>query len=431
MDVKLPNLGDGVSAATVLSVLVSVGDIIAVDQPIVELETDKAVASIPSPHSGKVQAILVKSGDTVRTGTLVLTLEGASKTELSSDTPKAAAPVAPKAPASGQPSVSAGSAPVYTPASGGTVAPASPAIRRMAVLTGLDLARVEATGRGGRIEWEDVQRYVTWLQHAAFQAPQAGASTGAPVAAASPFPLVELEDMSKYGPVRREKVSSLRQKIGKKMWESWVTVPHVTQFDEADLSNLMALREKMNKKLKSKGVKLTVTALIVKALTQSLKAFPVFNSSYDAATGELIFKSYYHIGVAVDTPSGLMVPVIRDVDQKDVAAVGAELGQLAEKARNRQVSLDDLKGGTFTVSNLGGLGVGPFTPIINVPEVAILALSKTVMKPVIENGKLAEKPMLPLGLSYDHRVIDGADGARFIRHLVDGLQSISEADLEG
>ena len=276
----------------------------------------------------------------------------------------------------------------------------------------------------------DLKNYIQYLQSLASQ-PRSGAyspkASAAGVAAASP-------DFSKVGPVHKKAVSSLRQKIGQKMLESWTTIPHVTQFEEADITSLMALRKKYAPLYENKGGRLTLTSFVIKAAVIALKKYPVFNASLDEGTQEVVYKDYYHLGVAVDTEAGLIVPVLKDADKKDLLQISKELESLAEKTRTRKVSLDDLKGGSFTISNLGGIGGTFFTPIINKPELAILGVGKGVLKPVVIKEKTKQsvdaRLLLPLGLSYDHRVIDGADGARFIRALAEALENFNEKDVK-
>lgn len=435
MDIRLPNLGDGVSEATVLSVMVSVGDTVSQDDTILELETDKAVAPIPAPEDGKVQEIKVKEGDKVSEGSLVMIFEGdASASSAAGPTPSstaapASAPVAAQTPAQ----LSVTPAPSQTVASyvpqSGEVAPTSPSIRTFAAMFGIDLMRIPGSGRGGRITVDDVRAYVSHIQAAAFQSPPQASSNAVLPTPTGPKALDI--DFSKWGTIRKEKVTSLRTKIGEKMSEAWATIPHVTQYDHADITHVMALRKKYNPEYDKKNARITVTVFVLKALASVLKAFPNFNASYDEATSEMIYKEYIHLGVAVDTEAGLIVPVIRDVDKKSVLQLSKELAEVAEKARDRKLGLDDLKGGTFTVSNLGSLGVNAFTPIVNHPEVAILGLSRGVKTPVYnKNGELEPRLLMPLSLSYDHRVIDGADGARFTRAVIDEIEQFDEALLK-
>jgi pyruvate dehydrogenase E2 component (dihydrolipoamide acetyltransferase) len=308
--------------------------------------------------------------------------------------------------------------------SSGFAPPAAPSIRKMASELGIDLGRVRGSERGGRIILQDVANYIRYLQSVVFSGGAAPAG-----AAQAPKPVAESIDFSKWGPVTKKPLTSLRKKIAEKMQESWTTIPHVTQNDEADVTAVMALVKKYAPDYEKKGVKLTLTAVILKACTVALKKFPGFNASLDEAAGELVLKNYYHVGVAVDTEQGLIVPVLRDVDKKDLLRISKELGELAEKTRQRKVGMDDLKGGTFTVSNLGGIGGQHFTPIINKPEVAILGVSRGMAKAVVIDKKIEQRVLMPLSLSYDHRVVDGADGARFIRELVQAIEKFPEDEL--
>ena len=424
MDIKLPFLGDGIDSATVLSVLVSPGDSVDKDQSIMELETDKAVAPVPSPSSGKIDQIKVQAGDTVSTGMLVATLVGGISKPSSSPPPQSSPEVSsthametPVVDSSSVVQASASTAQYHFVSSSGQEPPCSPSIRKIALDLGLDLARVKGTGRGGRIVLDDVRSYLSFLQVTAFSPAKSTSAESSQSISSGPKPLTI--DFSKWGSVTIDKVSTMRQKISEKMTESWQTVPHVTQQDDANVTHVMALRKKYKTKYEKKNAGLTITGISLKALVTALKEFPHFNASFDAATGNLITKNYYHIGVAVDTEYGLIVPVIRDVDKKSVFQLSLELGELAQKARDRKLGMDDLQGGTFTLSNLGGLGVSYFTPIINTPEVAILGM-----------GRGKDKSTLPLCLSYDHRVIDGADGARFIKTFIGALENFPEKDIK-
>jgi pyruvate dehydrogenase E2 component (dihydrolipoamide acetyltransferase) len=307
----------------------------------------------------------------------------------------------------------------------------------MAMDLGIDLTRVRGTEAGGRISMGDLRAYVQQLQSFLDRPASQGAVMPAAVPSAVPAGPVKISiDFSKWGTVEKKPLTSLNKIIAQRMQESWQTIPHVTQFDEADITDLLALRKKLAPKIEKNGVKLTVTGLLLKAVVKTLQAHPIFNTSLDEVTEELIFKKYIHLGVAVDTEAGLIVPVIKDADKKGIAELSKELGDLAEKTRARKVSPDDLKGGTFTISNLGGIGGSFFTPIINRPEVAILALGKGVMKPVVrtssdkvKGSEIVARMMLPIGVSYDHRVINGADAARFITTLVESIQSLTEKEL--
>ncbi len=415
MDIKIPNLGEGADSGTVVSIYVKEGDTVKKDQTLVELENEKAVAPIPSTIAGVVTKILVKVGDKVTVGQSIVSISeggnGASAASSSSARPAQAAP-AYQAPAS-QSAPASGAAYQYSSPSGAQP-PASPSVRKLAQDLGIDLSRVRGTESGGRISLADLRNYMQYLQNLALH--------GTP-AAAPARPAAESVDFSKWGPVHKKAVSSLRQKIAQKMTESWTTIPHVTQFEDVDITSLMDLRKKYAAAYEKKGAKLTLTHFVLKALITALKKHPVFNASLDENTQEVVYKDYYHLGVAVDTEQGLIVPVLKDVDKKSLAQLAKELDELAEKTRARKVSIDDLKGGTFTVSNLGGIGGSYFTPIINKPEVAILGVSKGKKT---ADGKL----IMPIGVSYDHRVIDGADGARFIRTLAEALETFDEKEVK-
>jgi pyruvate dehydrogenase E2 component (dihydrolipoamide acetyltransferase) len=290
---------------------------------------------------------------------------------------------------------------------------------------GIDLSRVRGGERGGRISVEDLRAYVQQLQRLAVEAKTAPAPT-----ASAAKPTAEKIDFAKWGPVSRQPVTSLRKIIAQRMRESWASVPRVTQFDEADISGIVALRKKYVAKYQKKGGNLTLTPFLMKAVVEVLKKYPIFNSSLDEASEEIVFKKYYHIGIAVDTEQGLLVPVIRDVDKKGLLQLSKELAALAEKARQRKVAADDLKGGTFTISNQGGIGGSFFTPIVNKPEVAILGVGRGVLKPVVRGAKIEKRMLLPLGLSYDHRVIDGGTAARFTVEVVQALEQFKEAGVK-
>jgi len=303
-------------------------------------------------------------------------------------------------------------------------------MRKMARDLGIDLRRVRGSERGGRIVMDDVRRYIQRLQQMAFQQqgrmPALAARDEAP-RPAKPAP--ESVDFSKWGSVRKEKLSTLRKTISNKMAESWTTIPHVTQFDSADVTDILKLRKKYSAAYEKKKAHLTLTSFALKAVVDTLKKHPVFNASMDEATGEIVYKDYYHIGIAVDTEQGLIVPVIKDVDKKSMLQLSAELHELAERTRDRKVSLEEMQGGTFTISNQGGIGSAHFTPIINKPQVAILGMGRGSEKLVVRKGKTAKRVLLPLGLSYDHRLIDGANAARFMVDLVAAFEQFSESNM--
>ena len=424
MDVKLPRLGESADSGVVVNVFVKEGDTIVRDQAILELENEKAVASIPSSAAGVVAKIYVKPGDKVSVGQRLLALSGGEPA------PAVKAAQASRRPTTiededDQSSLRFASArdeeedeQVSTVAR--VAAPiASPSLRKLARELGIDLSRVRGSEAGGRIGIGDVRAYIARLQKAAERARTA--ATAAPAK-----PVAEQIDFSQWGAVTKKPVTPLRQVIARRLSESWTTIPHVTQFDDADFTQLNALRKKFAAAYEKKGVKLTLTPFVLKALVETLKKHPVLNSSFDEVANEIVIKEYFHIGIAVDTEQGLIVPVIRDVDRKSVLDLAKELEQLAQKARDRKVTAEELKGGTFTISNQGAIGGAHFTPIVNKPQVAILGLGRGAMKSVVRDGKVEVRMMTPLGLSYDHRVIDGGEAARFIVDLVKAMENFSE-----
>ena len=443
MDVRLPRLGEGADSGIVSTVFVKEGDHVAKDQPVLELESEKAVASIPAPAAGVVARVFVKEGDELKVGALIISLSenggGPSPAEeakvridatVGDEMPETAAidvhveepPV--EVPVRAPAASSAAQFPLVHPA--GAPAPASPSIRKIGRELGIDLHRVRGSERGGRIVMADLRAYVQKIQQIALQerAAQRVTPAGAPERA-----LPVRVDFSKWGPIQEKKLTLLRKAIAGKMVESWTTVPHVTQFDEADVTACLALRKKYAAKYQAKGGHLTLTTFVLRTLAGVLKSHPTFNASLDEAAGTLILKDYYHIGIAVDTPEGLIVPVLRNVDQKSMLELSTELADLAEKTRQRKIALDQMQGGSFTVSNQGGIGSAHFTPIINTPEVAILGLGRGAVKAVLRDAKSAQRTMVPLALSYDHRVNDGADAARFMVDLVEALEEFKEADV--
>jgi pyruvate dehydrogenase E2 component (dihydrolipoamide acetyltransferase) len=405
MDVRLPRLGEGAESGTVINILVSEGELIQKDQTILELENEKAVAAIPSPAAGRVSKIHVKKGDEVSVNQLLISLaeEGGAEKP---------APAAAAEPARAEPREPATAAPYREPKPG-VLPPAPPSIRRLARDLGIDLARVRGSEAGGRITIADLRAYIQWLQQAAFAARPA---------APAPRPAAPAVDFARWGPVRREKLSAIRRTIAERTTESWTTIPHVTQFDEADVTALLELRRRYAAAYREKGAHLTLTAIVLKAVVPVLKKYPAFNASLDENSQEIVYRDYYHLGVAVDTEAGLIVPVLRDVDRKDLLALSLELAAISEKARQRKLSAEELQGGTFTISNLGGIGGTHFTPIINKPQAAVLGLGQAEPRARVREGRIEPRRILPLALSYDHRLIDGADAARFVRELVARLE---------
>ena len=421
MDVKLPKLGEGSDSGVVVGIFVNVGDTITKDQPILELENEKAVASIPSTAAGVVEKIHVKAGDRVGIGQKLITLAGGATTADSEPTPKPAAkkaavkatpkPVVEDEDEQNQATEDAPN-PVAAPV-------ASPSLRRMARELGIDLHKIHGTEAGGRITIQDVRNYLAKLTKAA--AKPAPAPAGAPAKPAA----VQI-DFSQWGPILKKPVTQLRKVIARRMSESWNSVARVTQFDDIDFTKLGELRKKYAPAYEAKGIKLTLTPFVLKAVAATLKQHQIFNSSLDEVANEIILKEYIHLGIAVDTDQGLMVPVLRDVDKKSMLDLAKELEQLAAKARDRKISADEMKGGTFTISNQGAIGGAHFTPIINLPEVAILGLGRGAMKAVVRDGQIVARLMTPIALSYDHRVIDGGSAARFTVDLVKAFENFTE-----
>lgn len=425
MDLKLPKLGEGADSGVVVNVFVKEGDTVAKDQAIIELENEKAVAAVPATEGGVVTKVYVKAGDKISIGQRILSLgsSGAPAAAPSAAKP-AAKPTTKLATPEPEPEVEETVEASEEEASPTVAAPvASPSLRRMARELGINLGKIRGSGLGGRIEMGDLRSYIARLQASAAKGKAAPAASAT---AAPAKPAAEQIDFSKWGPVTKKAVTPLRQVIARRMWENWNAIPHVTQFDDADFTKLGELRKKFAAAYEAKGAKLTLTPLVLKAVADTLKKHPIFNSSLDEVANEIILKEYVHIGIAVDTEAGLIVPVLRDVDKKSVLDLAKELEMLAQKARDRKVSGDELKGGTFTISNQGAIGGAHFTPIVNKPEVAILGLGRGALKPVVRDGKVEVRMMTPLGLSYDHRVIDGGAAARFIVDLVAALQDFKE-----
>jgi pyruvate dehydrogenase E2 component (dihydrolipoamide acetyltransferase) len=411
MDLKLPPLGEGVDSGSVVGILVKPGDQIAKGQGIIEVETGKAVGPVPSPAAGTVSKILVALGDKISVGQPILSLEGGAATPAQ---PAAAAPAGPPARPAPPPAADETEAEAPAdeePAADGPEPAASPAIRRLARELGLDLRRVHGGAEGGRIVMDDLRAYIHRLQN---------------LAARAPAPRI---DFSKWGPVAKRPLTSLRQAIATQMSQSWRATPRVTQFDQADISALEELRKKHAPAFESKGARLTLTSFALKIVAAALRAHPLFNTSLDEAAGEVIYKEYVHIGLAVDTEQGLIVPVLRDVDKKDILTLSKELQDLAVRTRERKLLLEEMQGGTFTITNQGGIGGGHFTPIINRPQVAILGLGRGALQPVVRAGKIEPRLMLPLAVAYDHRVIDGGGAVRFILDIVRGFENFDEKQL--
>jgi len=416
VEVKVPDIGD-FDGVEVIEVLVSAGDTISVEDSLITVESDKAAMEIPSSHAGIVKEVKANIGDTIAEGGVVLLLEAGEV---------AAAPVAEEtkaepAPAAVEPAKAAPApAPVVEQKPSPTAhiavdnaafkkAHASPAVRKFARELGVDLTKVSGTGNNGRILKDNVQAFVK-------QALSSGAATSAGGTSLGVEPMPEI-DFSQWGEIETKPLSKINVLTGKFLHRNWVNIPHVTQFDEADISGLEEFRKKANADYADKGIKVTLLSFMMKAVVAALKEFPRFNSSLDASGTNLIQKNYFHIGVAVATPDGLVVPVIRDVDQKSLGDLATELREVSIKARDKKLKPGDMQGGCFTISSLGGIGGTKFTPIVNAPEVAILGVSRSKVQPVWNGSEFEPKLMCPLALSYDHRVIDGADGAAFTSYL--------------
>jgi pyruvate dehydrogenase E2 component (dihydrolipoamide acetyltransferase) len=409
IEVKVPDIGD-YKNVPVIEVLVKPGDSVKLEDPLVTLESDKATMDVPAPHAGTVKDIKVKVGDKVSEGAVVLMLETAGAGTVAKPAPQAVVPVPPATmPSAATPSPAA--KPIRdlalepVSASGG-IAHAGPSVRRFARELGVDLARVAGSGPKQRILKEDVQAFVK----SELSQPRGG---GLPFNLA-PQPLV---DFSKFGPVKIEALTRIKKLSAGHLHRNWLSIPHVTQHDEADVTELEAYRKQQAEEVKKQGVRFTPLVFLLKASMLALKHYPQFNASLAPDGENLILKGYFHIGVAVDTPQGLVVPVIRDVDKKSLLDLAKELGAVSARMRDGKIHPSDLQGGCFSISSLGGIGGTTFTPIINAPEVAILGVSKSQMKPVWDGKQFMPRLMMPLSLSYDHRVIDGAQGARFLSYL--------------
>jgi pyruvate dehydrogenase E2 component (dihydrolipoamide acetyltransferase) len=424
IEIKVPDIGD-FKEVEVIELMVKVGDTIKVDQSLITVESDKASMEIPSSHAGVVKEIKVRVGDKVAEGSLVLMVDAdASATAPAAPAVAATAPVAQVAAPAPSAAVQA-TAPAPAPAPAPAVvsaepapsnskAHASPSVRKFARELGVDLNRVAGTGVKSRITATDVQNFVKGIMQApASSGPAAGGGTGLNLLA---WPSL---DFSKFGNTELVPLSRIKKLSGPNLHRNWVMIPHVTQFDEADITDLEAFRQSSNTAMAKSGVKLTMLAFVIKASVAALKKFSAFNSSLDAKGENLIVKQYYNIGFAADTPNGLVVPVIKNADQKSLSQIAVEMGELSAQAREGKLKPADMQGATFTISSLGGIGGTAFTPIINAPEVAILGLSKSSMKPVWDGAKFEPRLMLPLSLSYDHRVIDGAMAAKFTAYLAE------------
>ncbi|MDY3554178.1 2-oxo acid dehydrogenase subunit E2 [Gemmata sp. JC717] len=418
----LPPLGEGIEGGIITAVFVKAGDAVKAGQNVVAIETDKAAMEVAAEADGTVEAVHVKPGDKVSIGGQLLSLKGGAA-------PAAPQPKPSASPAQPQPQTRGADAPrspqpqpthAASASSNGatkTIIPAGPATRKLARELGVALAEVKGTARGGRVTLDDLKGFVKGERTRAKESGGAGGALAADPIVVNKYALPPLPDFSKYGAVEVADVATIRQTIAKNLTAGWRTMPMVTQHELADITDLEAGRKRFVDQLPKGASKITMTVLAIKACVAALKEFPRFNSSYDMNAGKLILKKYFHIGIAVDTERGLVVPVIRDADKKSIRDLAAEVSALAVKARDNKLSIDEMRGGTFTITNLGGIGGTAFTPIVNYPEVAILGLSKSAMQPIVKDGQIVARLMMPLSLTYDHRVIDGADGCRFTVRL--------------
>ena len=462
-EIKLPALGENVESGTVVKVLVSVGDTVTADQPVLDLDTDKASVEVPASSAGTVKEIRVKEGETIKVGQVLLTLEEAAaeankpqpeakaeetqqkpeteqKTEQAAEEQEQDKPASPPKPAAEkkpeaeekpeakekpeekrpqrrQPEVVPFRKQEAEPSRREGM-PAAPAVHRMARELGVDISEVRGTGPDGRISEADVRNYArSIILNSSLRKTQTGPA--------------RLQDFERWGEIERKPMNGVRRKTAEHVSQAWTSIPHVTQFDSADITELEKLRQAFAGKAEEAGGKLTITAIVLKVVTTALKVFPQFNASLDVEREEIIHKKYYNIGVAVDTDRGLLVPVIREADNKNVLELSVELTQVAEKARNRKLTAEDIQGGTFTITNIGAIGGVGFTPIINSPEVAILGISRAKQEPVVRDEQIQSRLILPLALSFDHRVIDGADAARFLRWVAEALEQPFKLTIEG
>jgi pyruvate dehydrogenase E2 component (dihydrolipoamide acetyltransferase) len=442
-EATLPEISENVESGEVIEVLVSVDDMVEKEQSLAVLETEKATFEVPSPAAGKIVEISISEGDTVKVGQVIAKIDTEGKAEAkpkekeegktpeekeakeAKEAEKKEAPKKTEKPQRKQPQKSEkrrdepkaeketpeGEKSEAPPKTAGVV-PAAPSVRQFARELGIDIAQVAGSTPGGRISIDDVKRYVK----------QAVVGSGGQSAASGAQMSKPLPDFSKWGPVERKAASVTRKKIAETLSFTWSNIPQVTQYDQADITLLEEFRKEYGDQVKEAGGKLTMTSILLKAVTMALQKFPKFNTSYDPDSQEIIYKQYYHIAIAVDTDRGLLVPVVRDVDQKSLLELSVELSELAEKARNHKVTPDDMTGGNFTISNLGGLGGTAFAPIIYWPQTAILGVARGAKQPVFVEGRVESRLIVPLSLSYDHRIIDGAEGVRFLRYIVDLLE---------
>ncbi len=458
-EIQLPEISETVESGSVMSLLVSVGDVIKEGDSLLEIETDKAAVEVPSPAGGKITEIMISEGEDVAVGQTIMKVETeagaegggeeaapeAPAEEEAAEEEPPGAPAADKqaekqaeepkaAPAAEKPAAEAApqKAPQAAPSAPspkaperpeGVPVPAAPSTRRLAREIGVDIQQVAGSGPGGRISVEDVKAHAKQRLQ--------GGGAASPAAAGGIAQPAPLPDFSRFGETTREPMSQVRKITADNTTRSWQTIPHVTQFDNADVTALEDFRQKFGKRVEKAGGKLTVTAMLLKIVARALETFPRFNASLDSQTKEIVYKHYVNVGVAVDTDRGLLVPVIKDVDKKSIADLALELADVAGRARSKKIKPDEMEGGNFTISNLGGIGGTAFTPVVLPPQVAILGVARSSWQPVYTDGDFEPRLILPLSLSYDHRIIDGADGARFLRWICDVMENPLYAELEG
>ncbi|PWB78732.1 MAG: branched-chain alpha-keto acid dehydrogenase subunit E2 [Holophagae bacterium] len=427
---RVPELGENVDSVDVVKVLVAVGDVLAVNQPVIEVETEKAAVEVPSTLAGTITAIHVAAGDTLHAGDPIVSVADDGAQLAAAPAVAGPEPAPPEAPVEAPLPARArrpetptlGEMPLaprwVAPEGPRKLVPAAPTVRRFAREVGVDITQVSGSGPSGRISIDDIK---------AFAARVIGQMAASPVGAASP----ELPDLSAFGSIRREPMSKIRQVTARNLTRAWVTVPQVTNHDQADVTALEALRQQYRERVESAGGKLTLTSILVKVAASALKLHPKLNAAVDLGRLEIVFRECVHIGVAVDTEHGLLVPVIRDADRKNITAIAIELDDLAARARERKLRPEEMQGGCFTITNLGGIGGTAFTPIVNWPEVAILGASRAATQPRWAGDRFEPRLVLPLSLTYDHRLVDGADAARFLRWIVEALEEPLLLALEG
>jgi pyruvate dehydrogenase E2 component (dihydrolipoamide acetyltransferase) len=452
IEYKLPDLGEDIETGDVIGVFVSVGDTVVEDQALLEIETDKAAIEIPAPAAGTIKEVHIKEGDTIKVGQLLVTIDdGKAKTkssqvkEIAKTQDEVIEEVAEKEveeemDANPEPEPQKvelnttqdltedseeNEIPDATEPLAKNAVAASPTIRRMARELRIDINLVEGTGPGGRISEDDIRNYAPGKRSKPKSEPQAPEPS-----VIEPQDLKDKVSSDKWGNIDRTPMSKVRKLTAERLTKAWIA-PHVTQYDKADITELEKLRKEFGDSVTKAGGKLTMTSIILKVIASALKAFPEFNASVDMENEEILYKKYYNIGVAVDTDRGLLVPVIKDVNKKNITKLSVELSELSEKARNKKITVNELQGGTFTISNLGGIGGTYFSPVLNAPEVAILGISRSAIEPVYIDGGFLPRLMLPLSLSYDHRLIDGADAIRFLRWIIEALEEPFKIPLEG